>query len=55
MRAQFPVLAGRRPDADNFIFNFQKSTQLNRVTLFKIFCQIAPERTAWERRSTRTP
>jgi integrase/recombinase XerD len=30
-------LAERKPDADNFVFNSQKSTQLNRVTVFKLF------------------
>jgi integrase/recombinase XerD len=31
----------RKPDADNFIFNSQKSTQLNRVTIYKLFKAIA--------------
>jgi integrase/recombinase XerD len=31
----------RQPDADNFVFNSQKSTQLNRVTVYKIFKAIA--------------
>ena len=31
----------RQPDADNFVFNSQKSTQLNRVTVFKLFKAIA--------------
>ena len=31
----------RDPDADNFVFNSQKSTQLNRVTVFKLFRAIA--------------
>ena len=30
-------LAEREPDADNFVFNSQKGTQLNRVTVFKLF------------------
>ncbi len=34
-------LAVRKPDADNFIFNSQKSTQLNRVTIYKLFKAIA--------------
>lgn len=34
-------LAVRQPDADNFVFNSQKSTQLNRVTVFKLFREIA--------------
>jgi integrase/recombinase XerD len=34
-------LALREPDADNFVFNSQKSTQLNRVTVFKLFRAIA--------------
>jgi integrase/recombinase XerD len=34
-------LAVREPDADNFVFNSQKSTQLNRVTIYKIFKAIA--------------
>jgi integrase len=34
-------LAVREPDADNFVFNSQKSTQLNRVTVYKLFKQIA--------------
>jgi type 1 fimbriae regulatory protein FimB len=34
-------LAVRKPDADNFVFNSQKSTQLNRVTVFKLIRQIA--------------
>ncbi len=34
-------LAVRKPDADNFVFNSQKSTQLNRVTVFKLFREIA--------------
>jgi integrase/recombinase XerD len=33
-------LAERKPDADNFVFNSQKSTQLNRVTVFKLFRSI---------------
>jgi integrase/recombinase XerD len=31
----------REPDADNFVFNSQKSTQLNRVTVYKLFKAIA--------------
>jgi integrase/recombinase XerD len=31
----------REPDADNFVFNSQKSTQLNRVTVYKLFRAIA--------------
>ena len=34
-------LAVRRPDAGDFVFNSQKSIQLNRVTIFKIYRQIA--------------
>ena len=34
-------LAARQPDADNFVFNSQKSTQLSRVTIYKIFKAIA--------------
>jgi integrase/recombinase XerD len=34
-------LAVREPDADNFVFNSQKSTQLNRVTVYKLFRAIA--------------
>jgi integrase/recombinase XerD len=34
-------LAVRKPDADNFVFNSQKSTQLNRVTVYKLFKSIA--------------
>ncbi len=34
-------LAVREPDADNFVFNSQKSTQLNRVTVYKLFKAIA--------------
>jgi integrase len=30
-------LAVRKADADNYVFNSQKSTQLNRVTIFKLF------------------
>ena len=33
--------AVRQPDADNFVFNSQKSTQLSRVTIYKIFKAIA--------------
>ena len=31
----------RQPDADNFVFNSQKSTRLNRVTVYKLFRAIA--------------
>ncbi len=31
----------RGPDADSFVFNSQKSTQLNRTTVFKLFREIA--------------
>jgi len=31
----------RQPDADNFVFNSQKSTRLNRVTVYKLFKAIA--------------
>jgi integrase len=34
-------LAVREPDADEHVFNSQKSTQLNRVTVFKLFREIA--------------
>jgi integrase len=34
-------LAVREPDADNFVFNSQKSTQMNRSTIFRIFQEIA--------------
>jgi len=34
-------LAVRQPDADNFVFNSQKSTRLNRITVFKLFRTIA--------------
>ncbi len=34
-------LAVREPDADNYVFNSQKSTQLNRVTVYKLFKTIA--------------
>src|SRR6202451_3569562 len=34
-------LTVREPDADNFVFNSQKSTQLNRVTVYKLFRAIA--------------
>jgi site-specific recombinase XerD len=30
-------LAERRPDANSFVFNSQKSTQLNRADIFKLF------------------
>jgi integrase/recombinase XerD len=31
----------REPDADNYVFNSQKSTKLNRVTVYKLFKAIA--------------
>jgi integrase len=34
-------LAIRQPDADNYVLNSQKSTQLNRVTVYKLFKMIA--------------
>lgn len=34
-------LAVRQPDADSFVFNSQKSTKLNRVTVYKLFQAIA--------------
>jgi len=34
-------LAVRQADADNFVFNSQKSTQMSRVTIFKLFREIA--------------
>ena len=34
-------LAVRQPDADTFVFNSQKSTRLNRITVFKLFRAIA--------------
>ena len=34
-------LAGRQPDADQFVFNSRKSTRLNRTTIFKLFREIA--------------
>src|SRR5271156_4848060 len=34
-------LAVRKADADNFVFNSQKSTQMNRSTIFRIFREIA--------------
>jgi integrase len=34
-------LAVREPDADNFVFNSQKSTQMNRSTVFRVFRDIA--------------
>ena len=34
-------LAVREADADNFVFNSQKSTQMNRSTIFRIFRDIA--------------
>jgi integrase len=34
-------LAARVPDADEFVFNSQKSTQLDRVSVYKLFRKIA--------------
>ena len=34
-------LAEREPDADNFVFNSQKSTKLNRVSIHRLFKMIA--------------
>jgi integrase/recombinase XerD len=34
-------LGVRQPDADTYVFNSQKSTQMNRVTVFKLFREIA--------------
>ena len=34
-------LAIRQADADNYVFNSRKSTQMNRVTVFKLFRSIA--------------
>jgi integrase/recombinase XerD len=31
----------RKPDADNYVFNSQKGTRLNRVTVFRLFKEIA--------------
>ena len=31
----------RKPDADNFVFNSQKSTRMSRITVFKIFRAIS--------------
>jgi integrase len=31
----------RQPDADNFVFNSQKSTRLNRITVYKLFKAVA--------------
>ena len=36
-------LAVRQADADSYVFNSQKSTQLNRVTVFKLFRAIAKQ------------
>jgi len=36
-------LAVREVDADDFVFNSQKSTQMNRVTVFKLFRAIAKQ------------
>jgi site-specific recombinase XerD len=45
-------LAERRPDANSFIFNSQKSTRLNRATIFMLFrgiCEAAKieDKTLW--------
>ena len=34
-------LAVRKPDAEDYVFNSQKSTRLNRITVFKLFRKIA--------------
>lgn len=34
-------LDARQPDADNYVFNSQKSTRLDRVTIYKLFKAIA--------------
>jgi len=34
-------LAVRQDDADNYVFNSQKSTQMNRITVYKLFKAIA--------------
>lgn len=34
-------LSVRQPDADNFVFNSQKSTRLSRITVYKLFRAIA--------------
>lgn len=34
-------LDARKPDADDFVFNSQKATRLNRVTVYKLFRAIA--------------
>lgn len=36
-------LAVRKPDANEYVFNSQKSVRLNRVTVYKLFRQIARE------------
>jgi integrase/recombinase XerD len=36
-------LAARKPDAGDYVFNSQKSIQLNRVTVFKLFRAIAKQ------------
>jgi len=40
-RALKTWLDARKPDANDFFFNSQKSVRLNRVTVFKLFRQIA--------------
>src|ERR1700674_2031966 len=42
-------VAVRHPGADNFVFNSQKSTQLNRVSIYKIFKAIAKKSGLGER------
>ena len=34
-------LDARKPDADDFVFNSQKSTRLSRITVYKLFREIA--------------
>jgi integrase len=34
-------LDARQPDADNYVFNSQKATRLNRITVYKLFKAIA--------------
>ena len=34
-------LAVRSPDADTYVFNSQKSTQMNRITVYRLFKEIA--------------
>jgi integrase len=42
-------LAVRKPDADDYVFNSQKSTQLNRATIYKLFKQIAKNAEVYQR------